>query len=696
MSVQQTAFIADIGVALSADDALPAILQACAEAVVRHLGAAFARVWTLAPEDDVLALRASAGQYTHLNGPHSRVPVGALKIGLIAAERRPHLTNDVPNDPRVSDPEWAAREGMIAFAGYPLIARERVVGVLALFARHRLGEETLAMLASVAAMIATGIARHHAEERQREETQISDALLRVGTALASERDLHALLQSVTDAATGLVGAQFGSFFYNVTDDSRGSYMLYTISGAPRDAFAAFPMPRNTAIFGPTFAGEGLVRLADVTQDPRYGRSAPYFGMPPGHLPVRSYLAVPVVSHSGAVIGGLFFGHADPDVFTERAELIVVGIAAQAAIATDNAQLLRDAQAAEARFRSLFAQVPDAILVADDAGQYLDANPAATALLGYSHDELLCLSVSDIVAADMAWTQDEYAQFTANGSWRDELDVRRKDGDIVSVEVQATAIALPGRTLYLSVLRDISTRRRYEREQRDFIAMVAHDLKNPLTAIKGYVQLMQRRGSYSAQNVATIAAQANRLERLIDDLRDVVRTDAARIVLAYGETDLTALARAAVEEMQTLNPAHAIRLEAPTDPVVGSWDAGRIEQVIGNLLTNAVKYSPEGGEIVVRIETTSDEARVSVTDQGIGVLPEALPKLFERFYRAPGGMATDRKGLGLGLYISKGIIEGHGGQVTAESTVGTGSTFRFTLPYTHRGDAQTPGVVAISR
>ncbi len=682
MNIQQTAFIADIGIALSANDPLPTMLQACAEAVVKHLDAAFARIWTLEPAADVLVLHASAGVYTHRDGPHGRIPVGALKIGLIAAERRPHLTNDVPNDPRVSDPEWAVREGMVAFAGYPLIARDRVVGVLALFARHRLGEETLVMLASVAKMIATGIARHQAEERQREETQISDALLRVGMALASEHDLHALLQVVTDAATALVGAQFGSFFYNVIDDSGGTYMLYTLSGAPREAFAAFPMPRNTAIFGPTFAGEDLVRLADVTQDPRYGQSAPYFGMPPGHLPVRSYLAVPVVSQSRNVIGGLFFGHADPNVFTERAEMIVVGIAAQAAIAIDNAQLLREAQAAETRFRSLFAQVPDAILVADAAGQYLDANPAATALLGYTHDELLCLSVSDIVAADREWTQEEYAQFTTSGAWRNELDVRRKNGGLVPVEVQATAVGLPGGTLYLSVLRDISSRRQYEREQRDFIAMVAHDLKNPLTAIKGYVQLMQRRESYSAQNVATIAAQANRLERLVDDLRDVVRTDADRIVLTYGETNLTALGRAAVEEMQTLHPAHDIRLEAPTDPVVGSWDAGRIEQVIGNLLTNAVKYSPGGGEIVVRIETAGGEARVSIADQGIGVSPEALPQLFERFYRAPGGVATDRKGLGLGLYISKGIIEGHGGQITVASIVGRGSTFSFTLPYTH--------------
>src|SRR5205085_984041 len=111
-----------------------------------------------------------------------------------------------------------------------------------------------------------------------------------------------------------------------------------LSGVPRDAFAGFPMPRNTAIFEPTFRGEALVRLDDVTKDPRYGKNPPYYGMPQGHLPVRSYLAVPVVSRSGEVLGGLFFGHSDVGIFSERDERLMMGVAAQAAIAIDNAQL----------------------------------------------------------------------------------------------------------------------------------------------------------------------------------------------------------------------------------------------------------------------------------------------------------------------------------------------------------------------
>ncbi|HEX5101603.1 MAG TPA: ATP-binding protein, partial [Polyangiaceae bacterium] len=172
----------------------------------------------------------------------------------------------------------------------------------------------------------------------REHAESLEILNRVGVSLVAERDLERVLQIVTDAATAVSGAQFGAFFYNVTNELGEAYLLYTLSGAPREAFEGFGTPRNTPIFGPTFRGEGPVRLADVTRDPRYGTLPPHHGMPKGHLPVRSYLAVPVTARSGEVMGGLFFGHSDVGVFTERAERIVTGIASQASVAIDSARL----------------------------------------------------------------------------------------------------------------------------------------------------------------------------------------------------------------------------------------------------------------------------------------------------------------------------------------------------------------------
>jgi diguanylate cyclase (GGDEF)-like protein/PAS domain S-box-containing protein len=161
---RHAALRADVSAALAKGGTLPSILQRCTECMVRHLDAAFVRIWTLDKEEKMLDLRASAGMYTHLDGPHSRVPLGEYKIGLIAQEREPHLTNDAMNDPRISDKEWAKREGMVAFAGHPLVVEGRVVGVMAMFAREPLREDTLEALGSVADTIAQGIKRKRTEE----------------------------------------------------------------------------------------------------------------------------------------------------------------------------------------------------------------------------------------------------------------------------------------------------------------------------------------------------------------------------------------------------------------------------------------------------------------------------------------------------------------------------------------------------
>ena len=185
------------------------------------------------------------------------------------------------------------------------------------------------------------------EETLREQAEALRTLNEIGKTISAELDLHNTVQAVTDAATELTGARFGSFFYNVLNEEGASYMLYTLAGAPRETFEHFAMPRATDLFGPTFRGEGVVRIDDVKLDPRYGKSSPYYGMPDGHLPVTSYLAVPVISRSGEVLGGLFFGHPERAMFAERDEIIVSGLASQAAIAMDNARLYEAAKKARA-------------------------------------------------------------------------------------------------------------------------------------------------------------------------------------------------------------------------------------------------------------------------------------------------------------------------------------------------------------
>ena len=182
------------------------------------------------------------------------------------------------------------------------------------------------------------------EAELRLEMRLAETLRRVSAELVSDLDLQRVLQHVTDAATELIGADFGSFFYNVAASPNDeSYVLYALSGAPREAFSGLPMPSNPEIFDPTFKGEAVLRLDDVTEAAPYGRNPPYHGMPLGHLPVRSYLAVPVISRTGEVLGGLFFGHARSGMFTAHHERVVIGITAPAAIAIDNARLFQAAE-----------------------------------------------------------------------------------------------------------------------------------------------------------------------------------------------------------------------------------------------------------------------------------------------------------------------------------------------------------------
>lgn len=246
-----------------------------------------------------------------------------------------------------------------------------------------------------------------AQEALRDETAILELLNHTGMMLASQRDLGPLLQELTDAATNIAGARFGAFFYHTTNEAGEAMVLHTLSSGAADAFSQYGQPRATALFGPSMRGEGTVRCDDVLQDPRYGGSAPYHGVPPGHPPVRSYLAVPVALRSGLVIGCLMFGHPEPRMFSERTERIIGGIAAQAAVAIDNARLNEASQRAAAERKALLDSERQARAEAERTSQLKDEFLATL-----SHE------LRTPLTAILGW-----AQVLRRGS-RDEADLHR--------------------------------------------------------------------------------------------------------------------------------------------------------------------------------------------------------------------------------------------------------------------------------
>ncbi len=233
-----------------------------------------------------------------------------------------------------------------------------------------------------------------------------------------------------------------------------------------------------------------------------------------------------------------------------------------------------------------------------------------------------------------------------------------------------------------IMRDIAGRREVERIQQEFLAVTTHELRSPLTGIKGNAQLMKRREEYNARGIEAIITETDRLDRLISDLLLAPQVQTDRLALAQEDLDLVAAARNAVNSLGGEDAG--IYLDSGHEPVMVYADAHRLGQVLVNLLTNALKYSPKGGRVSVSVARARDEARLSVEDQGVGIPPEALPHVFDRFYRVS-GTSGQVQGLGLGLYISKRIVDAHGGRIEVTSDVGHGSTFTVVLPIPRRSE-----------
>jgi signal transduction histidine kinase len=415
------------------------------------------------------------------------------------------------------------------------------------------------------------------------QTATLEVVNRTGAQLAGELDLERLLQAVTDAATRLTGAQFGAFLSDTRQTEGGPYNVSAVSGLPREFFGGFPEPRSTALFEPTFRGEGIVRSADITTDPRYAPDLPSTGMP-GRLQVRSFLAVPVRSRSGRVLGSLFFAHAAPSVFTEQAEAIVGGIAAQAAIAIDNARLY---------------------------GQ-----------------------VQRLLASER---------------------VARAEAERVS------------------------------RLKDEFLATLSHELRTPLNAVIGWAHMLSAgRLSHAKQGIAAgaILRNARAQAHLVEDLLDMSRIISGRLHMETADVDVRDVVRDALDVVRPTAEAKHIDMLLHVDDAAHlvRGDADRLQQVVWNLLSNAVKFTPAGGRVDVRVRTFGERVEISVSDTGIGIEPEFLPFVFERFRQADGSFTRGHGGLGLGLSIVRHLVELHGGTVEARSEgPGLGSTFLVRVP-----------------
>jgi PAS domain S-box-containing protein len=415
------------------------------------------------------------------------------------------------------------------------------------------------------------------EQSLRDERRLLERLNRAGIALAASNDLTELLRGLADAATQMSGAEFGAFFYRGMEQDGDRFRLISSSGPLKDAFEALGPPHeNPLLAPPDFESREVIRVDDVRAD----RS---FGPQPSALGVRSYLAVPVVSRAGDVLGGLLFGHSRAGVFTERVERFIRGLASHAAIAIENTQLLEE------------------------------------------------------------------------------------------------------RTVLLESERAARTEaERVNASKDEFLATLSHELRTPLNSILGWTHILRSTQDPNevSHGMDVIERNVRAQTRLVDDLMDVSRIVSGQMRLDVQTLMPVAFVQAAIDALAPTAETRKVRVDSELDPNAGpvSGDPGRLQQVVWNLVSNAIKFTPAGGRVRVTLARVDSQIEIGVSDSGIGISPDLLPHVFERFRQGDSSMTRRHGGLGIGLAIVKHIVERHGGHVVATSGgEDQGATFRVELP-----------------
>lgn len=565
--------------------------------------------------------------------------------------------------------------------------------------------------------------RLHQETALRDETRVLETLNSTGTALAAELDLSRLLQRLSDAAVEITGARFGAYFHNVMDETGERLHLYTLSGADRAAFDSMGRPRATAIFGPTFRNETLIRSGDITLDPRYGKNTPHRGMPEGHLPVRSYLAVPVVSRSEEVLGGLIFGHPEPDKFTERHERLITGIAAQAAVAIDNARLFQAIQAAKdglerrveertAERNRVWAMSRDLFAVMGFDGYLKEINPAWEATLGYDSGTILSRPFPEQVHPDdhqavqavvnrlrqgEVVTRFEDRIRHANGSWRWIAWALVPEGEVF----YAVGRDITGEKEAAAELEQIQEALRQSQKMEavgQLTGGLAHDFNNILAGISGSLEMMSTRMAQGRigdldRYLTGASSAAKRAAGLTQRLLAFSR----RQTLDPKPTNLTPLVN---DMLDLINRSMGPGIEVETAGATGLWtifvDAGQLENSLLNLCINARDAMPDGGKLMIETAnrwmdergarqhglTPGQYVSLCVSDSGTGMSRDVIDRAFDPFFTTkPIGQGT-----GLGLSMVYGFAGQSGGTVRIYSEVGKGTMVCIYLPR-HRGYAE---------
>ncbi|MBI4319891.1 MAG: PAS domain S-box protein [Chloroflexi bacterium] len=338
----------------------------------------------------------------------------------------------------------------------------------------------------------------------------------------------------------------------------------------------------------------------------------------------------------------------------------------------------------AHLASIVESSEDAIIGTDLQGTITSWNAGAEHLYGYSANDVVAKSVTIIIPPERKDELRGILEKISRGEKIEHHETVRlgKDGRRIDVSMTVSPIKdAAGEIVGASgIARDISVRKQAEATQRAFVHTVSHDLRAPLTIIRGYAQLMLRvpdRAELVRSRAEAIEKNVEKMHAIIEDLIDSARVETGQLQVKKQPVSLADFVPDLLSRASAMIDVGRLRVEIPSNTPLVNADPNRLERILINLLTNALKFSPPATEVIVQAEVLNGDAMVSVIDRGVGIAPEDLAQIFERFYEPKAGRQAG--GLGLGLYITRMFVEAHGGRIWVDSELGKGSTFRFTLP-----------------
>ena len=644
------------------------------------------------------------------DGPGEAAPLYASGAG----ERVPEAGFSTQRTLDIAGHTW-----IMTLAAAPGFARDPAGDVWPLV----LGAGSLVTLLVAGAALAQAGASRRSEVARRdleEETARLELLNRAGAALVAEHDLARLVQTVIEAATELVGGAYGAFFERVPAGQEGNdedvWRLFSLTGGPREAFTRFGLPRATNLFQPTFLAEGVVRSDDVATDPRYGSHG---GMPKGHLPVRSYLAVPVVSGTGERLGALLFGHPEPGRFGPREERLITGFAGQAAVAVDNARLLASVRRKRDRFLGAMRAVRGVLWTNDASGRMVGEQPGWAAITGQSRAEYEGYGWADAVHPDDAQASVEAwnAAVAERRTFVFEHRVRSRDGSWRTYAIRAVPILDEEGAIveWVGVHTDITEQREAEAELREsneeiqrYAYIVSHDLRAPLVNVMGFTSELEavrddvraalgdhaEAGRIDAdidEALGFIKAAITKMEALIAAILKLSRE--GRRTFRPEPLDMRALVQGLADAQRHQADSAGARVAVADDLPEIAADRLAVEQIFGNLIDNALKYLAPGRPGLIQVAgrpVAGGRVRFTVADNGRGIAPQDHARIFELFRRS--GL-QDRPGDGIGLAHVKALVRSLGGRIEVSSELGQGTTFSVTLPRAAQGPDVPRGAAA---